>query len=144
MRRGLDDLGVRACLLGNLVHYTHEVIQRLASLRLGWLDHQRLMYDQREVDGWRVHAKVEDTLGNVERRDTILLLLAFSRGNELMLAHLRIGDLVVGRQLVSEVVRIQNGTLRNMQQTIGSIGTNVGVRAHHYTEVALIGTHFAD
>src|SRR5258708_28768036 len=133
MRRGLDDLGVRACLLGNLVHYAHEVSERLAGLRRGWLDHQRLMDDQREVDGWRVHAKVEDTLGNVKRRDTILLLLAFSRGNELMLAHLRIGDLVVGRQLVSEVVRIQNGTLRNMQKTIGSMGTQGRVAVHQPT-----------
>ncbi len=102
------------------------------------------MHDQREVDGRGVHAKVEDALGNIERRDTIFLLLAFSRGNELVLAGLRIGDFVIGGQPVLEVVRIQNGALRNMQQAIGAIGANVGVCAYQHTEVAFIGANLAD
>src|SRR3989442_10493189 len=106
MWRSLDNFGIGACFTGNQPHHSYEVIQCLARLRLGGLDHQRLVYDQWEVDGRRVHAKVEYALGDVEGRDTIFLLLAFRRGNELMLAEQRIGYFVVRLQLVLEVVRI--------------------------------------
>src|SRR5712692_1807399 len=67
MGRGLDNLRIRARFFSDLLHHAHEVVQRLTRLRLCWLDHHRLVYDQRDVDGWRVHAKVEDALGDVER-----------------------------------------------------------------------------
>src|SRR6266516_2925455 len=142
MRRGLDDFGVRARLLGDLSHDTDEVIQSLASLSFGWLDHQRLVYDQWEVDGWRIHAKVKDTLGDVKCCDTIFFLLAFSRGNELVLADLRIGDLIIGCQLVFEVVRIENSALCNVQPAIRTIGANIRKGTHQHPEVALVSANF--
>src|SRR6516164_6481231 len=96
MRCGFDNFRICASLFGNLPHNADEVIQRFASLRLRWLNHEGLVHDQGEVDGWRHHAEVEDTLGDVERRDTIFVLLAFYRSNELMLADVWIGDLIVG------------------------------------------------
>src|SRR5712691_3988375 len=123
---GLDNLRVRACLLGDLPHDADEVIQGLTGLRFGWLDHERLVNDQGEVDGWRVHAKVEDTFGDVERCNTIFFLLMFCCSNELVLADLWIWDLIVRFQLVLEVVRIENGALRNVQQSIRAIRANVG------------------
>ena len=46
-----------------------ERIKRLAGLRLRRLDHQRLVDEQREVDGRRVHPEVEQALGDVGRLD---------------------------------------------------------------------------
>src|SRR6266571_1865088 len=144
MWRSLHDLRVRARLLGDLSHYTDEVVQRLAGLRLGWLDHQRLVYNQWEVDGWRVHAKVEDTLGNIERCNAALFLLAFCRGDELVLAHLRIGDLIVRCQLVFQIVRVEDGALRNMEQPVRAIGADIRVCAHQYAKITLVGAYLAD
>src|SRR6266487_4241428 len=140
----LDDLRVCACLLGDLPQDTDKVIQGLASLCFGWLDHQRLVDDQGEVDGWSVHAKVEDALGDVERCDTIFVLLALCRSNELMLADQRIRDLIVRFQLVFEVVRVENGALRNMQKPIGAIGANVCIGTHQHAEVAIVGADFTN
>src|SRR5450755_4084000 len=41
-----------------------------------------------------------------------------------------------------EVVRVENGTLRHMQQTIRTIAADVSVGAYQHTEVTLIRTHF--
>src|SRR6266700_5402782 len=139
-----DNLRVCACLLGDLPQDTDEVIQGFAGFCFGWLYHEGLVYDQGEVDGWRVHAKVEDALGDVECRDTIFVLLAFRRSNELMLADQRIRDLIVRFQLVFEVVRVENGALRNMQKPIGAIGANVCIGTHQYAKVAIIGADFAN
>ncbi len=125
MRGGLDDLRVRARLLGNLLHDTDEVVQRLASLGFRWLDHQRLVHNQREVNGRRVHAKIEYTFGHIKRRDAALFLLKLCRGNELVLAYLRIGDFIVRGQFMLEIVRIEDGALCNVEQTIGTIGADV-------------------
>ena len=46
-----------------------EMVQRLLGLGLGRLDQQRLVDDQREVHGRRMHAVVEQPLGEVERPD---------------------------------------------------------------------------
>ncbi len=109
---GFDDLRVRARLLGDLVHDGDEVVQRLAGLRLGWLDHHRLVHDQGEVDGGRVHAEIEQAFGDIQGRDATLVLLALRRGDKLVLAGLRVGDLIIGRQFVLEIVRVEDGTLR--------------------------------
>ncbi len=87
--------GIRARLLRDLVHHAHKVVQGLARFRFGWLDHHCFVNNEWKVDGWRVHAKVEDTLGYVEGRHTELFFLSFSGGNEFMLAHLWESDLVV-------------------------------------------------
>src|SRR6266571_7694652 len=139
-----DNLRVCACLLGDLPQDTDEVIQGLAGFCFGWLDHEGFVDDQGEVDGWRVHAEVEDTLGDVERCDTIFVLLALCRSNKLMLADQRVRDLIVRFQLVFEVVRIENGALRNMQQAIWAIGANISIGTYQYAEVALVGANLAD
>src|SRR6266487_266035 len=144
MRGGFDNLWVCARLFGDLTHHTYEVIQRFASFRFSRLDHEGFVHDQGKVDGWCVHAKVEDTLGDVKRCDTIFVLLALCGSNELMLADQRIRDLIVRFQLVFEVVRVENGALRNMQKPIGAIGANVCIGTHQHAKVAIIGADFAN
>ena len=96
MRGGFDNLRICACLFGDLAHNADEVIQRFASFCFSWLDHEGFVHDQGEVDGWRIHAEVEDTLGDVECCDTIFVLLVLCRSNKLMLADLWIRNLIVG------------------------------------------------
>src|SRR5690348_3344628 len=95
MRRGFNYLGVGTCFFGNLSHHADEVIECFIGLCFGWFYHEGFVYDQWEVDGWRVHAEVEDTLGNVEGCDSMLILLALRRCNELMLADLWKGNFIV-------------------------------------------------
>src|SRR5437660_1668748 len=100
-----------------------------------------VMYNQREVDGRRVHAKIEYTFGYIKRCDAALFLLALCRGNELVLAYLWIGDFIVRGEFMLEIVCIEDGALCNMEQTVGTIGANVRVCAHQHTEVALVSTY---
>src|SRR5689334_23213075 len=87
-----DKLGVSADLFGDLAHYADELVERFACLRFGWFDHHGLMDDQRKVDGWRVHAKIKQALGDVRGGHTVLILLALGRGHKLVLADLRVGN----------------------------------------------------
>lgn len=95
MRRGLHDLRVRAGFLGDLAHHGDEVVEGFAGLGFGWLDHHGFVDDEGEVDGGRVHAEVEQALGDVERGHVVFFLLAFRRCYELVLAGLWVGDFVV-------------------------------------------------
>ena len=72
--RVLGDLGILLGLGQDLVHSVGESVERLVRLGLGRLDHQRLVDQQREVDGRRVEAVVEQALGDVERLDAELAL----------------------------------------------------------------------
>src|SRR5438105_14703637 len=56
VRRGLDDFGIGAGFLGDLAHDADEVVEGLAGLGFGWLDHHGFVYDEGEVDGRGVHA----------------------------------------------------------------------------------------
>src|SRR6266481_3123010 len=64
-----DELRVRLRLAGDLDHRVAELVERLLRLRLRWLDHQRLLDDERKVDGGRVEPEVEQALGDVGGRD---------------------------------------------------------------------------
>ena len=68
------------------VHDVDEAVERLEALGLGRLDHERLLDDQREVDRRRMDAVVEDRLGDVERGDAVLPLLAAAGEDDLVLA----------------------------------------------------------
>ena len=69
VRRVPGDLGILAGLAQDLRDDLGEPVERLLRLGLGRLDQQRLVDDQREVDGRRVDAEVEQPLGEVERLD---------------------------------------------------------------------------
>src|SRR3954468_22807003 len=60
------DLRVLGRLAEDLGERVDEAVERLAGLGLGRLDEQRLVDDQREVDGRRVDAVVEQALGQVD------------------------------------------------------------------------------
>src|SRR5947209_15900798 len=95
MRSCFDDLWMSAGLFSDLSHNAHEVVEGLACLRFGWLDHHGFVYDEREVDGWGVHAKVEDTLGDVQCCYTVLFSIVFRRRHKFVLARLWVSDLII-------------------------------------------------
>ena len=63
MGRGAGDLGVLLGLAQDLGHHPGEAVQRLLGLSLGGLDQQRLLDQEREVDGGRMNPEVEQSLG---------------------------------------------------------------------------------
>ena len=62
----LGELGVGLGLGEDLLDRFGEGVEALLGLGLGRLDHQRLVDQEREVDGRRVEAEVEQALGEVE------------------------------------------------------------------------------
>src|SRR4051812_35706400 len=74
VRSALRDARVLARLVQDRVDRLGESIERLAGLRLGRLDHQRLVDQEWEIDRRRVHAEVEQALRDVECLDAELLL----------------------------------------------------------------------
>jgi hypothetical protein len=58
--------------------------ERLLGLRLGRLDEQRLVDEQREIDGGRMKAEVQQPLGQVERLEAELALHRGAREHELV------------------------------------------------------------
>src|SRR5438067_11910260 len=113
----LDDLWMSADLFRDLPHDAHEVVEGFAGLGLGWLDHHGFVYDEREVDGWGVHAKVEDALGDVQCRYAVLFSMVFCCCHKFVLACLWVSDLIIRCQLVFEIIGVENCTLGNMTQT---------------------------
>src|SRR5688572_11941161 len=67
VRRPAYELGLRARLLRDGAHRVHELVERLARLRLRGLDHEGAADDQRKVDGRSVEAVIEEALGDVHR-----------------------------------------------------------------------------
>src|SRR5580704_19763149 len=92
VRRGARNLGVLSRLAQDLREGLGEGIERLPRLGLGRLDHQGLLDEQREVDRRRVKAKVEQTLGEVERPDLKLASHGAPGEHELVHAELAVRE----------------------------------------------------
>ena len=60
--------------VGDADHRRGERVERLARLRLGRFDHQRLWDDEREVHGRRVEPFVDERLADIERGHAQLFL----------------------------------------------------------------------
>ena len=109
VRRRVQDVGVGRRLARDREHRLAELVQPLLRLGLGRLDHQRLGDDQREVDRRRVEAVVHQPLGDVERRDAVLLLQRPRREDELVHAQPVERQVVRVLQPGEQVVGVQHG-----------------------------------
>ena len=119
-----------------------ERVERLLRLRLGRLDQQRLVDEQREVDGRRVEAVVEQALGEVERLEPEVLLHRRAREHELVHADAVVGGRqVLGDALLLEpreqVVGVQHRGLRRLLEAVAAERQDVRVGAHEDAVVAL-------
>ena len=132
------------CALGDPPHDLHEAIERLAGLGLGGLDHERLLDDEREVDGGRVDALVQDGLGDVQRRHAVLPLLAPRAEHDLVLADPVEGQVVGIGQEDAQVVRGEHRVVGDGPQPLVAVGPDVGVGPHVHPEVPAEGAHLAD
>src|SRR5580704_12667020 len=52
-------------LVVDLFHRVDESVECRAGLGLGWLDHQRAMHDQREIDRRRMDSEIQQALGDI-------------------------------------------------------------------------------
>jgi hypothetical protein len=144
-RRGVGrvarDLGILGGLVEDRRDRVDERVERLAGLRLGRLDEQRLVDDEREVHRRRVHAVVEQALGEVQRADAELLLHRRPGEDELVHAALPEGE----RQAVADalaqprkqVVGVEHRHLADVLQPLGAERADVRVRAHEDAVIAL-------
>ncbi len=140
--RAAGDLGVLGGLFEDCRDRLREGVERLLRLGLGGLHHQRLVDEQREVDGGRVEAEVEQPLGEVERLDLQGALHRPARQHELVHAQLAVGhgQLLGDAELAQpreQVVGVQHRRLGRIAQTVGAERADVGVGAHEAAVVAV-------
>ena len=69
VRCAFHDVGILLCLLCYLTHHADESVECLLALVLWWFNHQALVEEQREIDGRRMIAVVEQSLRNIHRGD---------------------------------------------------------------------------
>src|SRR5436190_10497076 len=136
MRRGVHHLRVIARLLGYLYHGRDEAVQRLLGLRLGRLDHQRLVHNEREVHRGRVIALVNQALGDVQRLDARLVLDVLAGQHHLVHTHAVVGQPVRVFELCAYVVSVDDSVLAHVTQAAQPQVPYVGIRPHVHTEVA--------
>ena len=110
-------------------------------LRLGGLDHQRLVDQEREVDRRRVKAEVEQALGHVQRLHAELALRRRPGEDELVHAEAVEGERQVPArpplpQPREQVVGVQDGRLRGLGEPVAAEAPDVGVGADEDAEVA--------
>ena len=86
VRSFLDNLGSLAGLAGYVAHHGNELVERLDALGLCRLYHERLMEEQREIDGRRVEAMVKQTFGHIECGDASRLVVKTVK-HKFMFAH---------------------------------------------------------
>ena len=142
-------LGVALGLGEDLLDRLGEGVEALLGLGLGRLDHQRLLDQQREVDGRRVEAEVEQALGEVEGGEAELPLHRLAGEDELVHAVAVEGDrqALAGAALGEaglEVVGVQHRGLRGLGEAVGAEAEDVGVGADEDAEVALEAAQAAD
>ena len=69
VRSGFHLLGILTGFMGYLTHHVDETVERFLRLVLGGLNHQTLMEEQREIDGGRMVAVVEQPFGYIHGGD---------------------------------------------------------------------------
>ena len=83
------------------------MVEPIERLGLGGLDHERLLDDEREVDGGCVHAEIEQALGDVEGLHAVLAQ-APAREHELVHAVRFVREVVARHQAPHQVVGVQD------------------------------------
>src|SRR3954452_22309701 len=142
VRRVAGDLRVLGALAQDVGDRVGERVERLLRLRLGRLDEQRLVDEQREVDRRRVEAVVEQALGEIERLQAEVLLHRRAREHELVHSDAVVGGReVIGHALLLEpreqVVRVQHRRLRRLLEAVAAERQDVRIAAHEDAVVAL-------
>ena len=66
MGSSTNHFAIVACLLGDTLHHSDEVVERVLAFGLGGFDHQCLVEEQWEIDRRRMETIVEQALGNIE------------------------------------------------------------------------------
>ena len=142
VRRRLDHVGVGLRLFGNLPEGGDEGVERFLALRLGRLDHERLVEEQREVDGRGMETEVEQALGHVEGGDVCrVAVLAAIFGTQavedkLVLAQAVDRQFVVVFEALLNIVGAQNGQTAHLSDVLAAQREEVGVGADDDAEVA--------
>ena len=99
------------------------------------------MHDEREVHCGRMHAIVDERLGDIQRGDAGLLLELAQIENEFMHADAVKRRAERARHAAHEIVRVQNGILCRLGNALAAEREQICQRTHHDEEVARKGAH---
>jgi hypothetical protein len=83
-------------------------------------------------------AVIYQPLGYVERVHA-LARLPFVRKDDFVHRFCRVGLIVIGGQLMSDVTRVEHGRFGRFAQAVVAVRLYVGERPHHHAEVAIKG-----
>ena len=129
---------------GDALEGDGEGLQGLGALGLGGLDHECLVHDEREVDGRRVEALLEEPLGHVEGPHAVRLLERPGGEHHLVHAGPVEGDVVGAVQPLSDPVGVEHGHLGDPLQAVAPVDQDVGQGPGEHQGVAVPGVHPAD
>src|SRR2546423_2123672 len=118
-RRVQNRFGFFDGLARDLLHRFDELLKLCATDRLGRLDEHRALHDEREVDGHRVEAVINQALRDVERVDAFAQLPLVGEEN---LVHRRRAEGLVERigESVRDEARVQDGGVRRLAPALGA------------------------
>src|ERR1039457_3520856 len=142
VRRFQNELGVVFDLLGDVNEGVDEEVEFLFAFGFGGLDHHRAMHDQREADGVRVEAVIDQALGDVAGVDAFAGLPGVAE-NALVHGRGLVGELVVGLQQFADVGGVEHGIHGGDAESGAAVGHDVGERADQDAEVAVKSTNLA-
>src|SRR5206468_761400 len=114
------------------------------SLRLRRLDHERLLDQVWEVHGRRMVAEVHEALRQVYRSDASLRGELRGTSDELVLPEPAEGHVEDACESVTDVIRVQHGTVGNSFEPVSAHPEDVGVGPYQEREVPVPRAHFPD
>ena len=121
-----------------------EGVERFFAFRFGRLDHDRFFHREREVDGRRVEAVVEEPLGEVHRGDAFFGFELGGRGDELVHAAVALRHRQEVLHAAEQVVGVEHGVFADAAEAVGAVGADVAVGADEDADVAEEGADAAD
>ena len=106
----------------------------------------RVVDGQREVDGRRVEAEVEQSLGEVHGRllESLVVFQLFGRGDEFVHAAIAVRHRQEVLHAAEQVVGVEHGVFRHVPQSVGAVRADVAVGADQHAHVAEEGAHATD
>ena len=136
----LHDIGIGACLLGNLAHHGNETVDGVLALVFGGLDHERLVEEQREIDCRGMISIIEKTLCHIHGGDTGGFV-AQTIEYELVLAESLDGQEILVLERLLDIIGIESGKRSHQLHILATESEDIGEGTKQHTEVAVVWSY---
>ena len=143
VRSVLYQLGIFFNFLRDRDECVGEEIEFAFAFGLGRLDHECAVNDEREADGIRMEAVIDEALGNVTGPNAFGGL-AIVAENTFVHGRRFVGDFVMRFEQRSQIVGVEERVHGGLAETVGTVGHDIGKSADEDAEVAVEGFDAAD